>query len=155
MICWVTIRTNARGWSLFFQSVTTLQPHISIKLPSISSGQIYCVGFMGNMILWHLLQSGQPISAPSIQTSVPTWRSTCLVSVVSTLSTKCLKLNRAVIHLEVQRSAVCGQLSGGAHSLIVQPSNVPHYVVFYVQHKLEQDMGVDVSLGAFPLVLVH
>lgn len=78
-----------------------------------------------------------------------------LVSVVSTLSTKCLKLNRAVIHLEVQRSAVCGQLSGGAHSLIVQPSNVPHYVVFYVQYKLEQDMGVDVSLGAFPLVLVH
>lgn len=66
-----------------------------------------------------------------------------------------LKLSGVVIHLEVRLSAVCGQLSGGAHSPIVQPSNVPHYVVFYVQHKLEQDMGVDVSLCAFPLVLVH
>lgn len=80
------IRSKCNRADLFFQSVTTLQPHISNKRPSVSSSHTHCVGFMGKMILWHLLQSDRPISAPSIQTSVPTQCSSCLVSAVSTLS---------------------------------------------------------------------
>lgn len=96
---------------------------------------------MGNVILWHLLPSDRPISAHSIETSVPTRRSTCLVSAVRTQSSAF----RLSAMSKAQRSCysprVCGQLSGGAHSHIVQSSNVPHYGVFYVQHKIRAGYG--------------
>lgn len=81
-----------------------------------------------------------------ITKSVPTWHSTCLVSVVSASVTSTFKLGvnadrSCVIHLKVHHNAGCRQLSGGAHSLIVQPSSVPHYAVFYVQHKLGAGNG--------------
>lgn len=130
-----TLKSEAHQCCFFF-FLSSLSLHYGNTLPlkaSIRVSLIYCVRFMGNMILWHLQQSVQPTSVLSNHKSVPTWHSTCLVSAVSASVTSTFKLGvnadrSCVIHLKVHHNAGCRQLSGGAHSLIVQPSSVAHYV---------------------------